>query len=398
MKIADVIKYEGDNKTVIWKHPIEDFNKHTQLIVHQSQEAIFFLNGMAMDSFGPGRHTLNTENIPLITKALNRLVTGGENPFHCEVYFINKVEQMAIKWGTPEQFYFNEDIAGTEVPFLIGARGEMSIKVTDGRKLLIKLVGTENILSQDKLIDYFFGLVVSKVKTCISRTMRQCKMSIFTVDEYLVELSDALKPLIEEDFLDFGVDIGKFAVSSIRKPEGDPNYEKYKKIKFSRAIDMQAVQLEQAMLNIEKQGEVDRTIMESRGRAISRQQEGYTYQQERSFDVSEIAAANEGVGQYSNMGIGLGMVTGLSGSIGNQVGAMANQAMNGTSIATASTPAAAPASGGIVCKCCNRELPADAMFCMQCGTKVEQAAFCMKCGSELVPGAAFCMKCGEKIQ
>ena len=112
MKIADVLKFEGDNKSLIWKHPIEDFNKNTQLIVHQSQEAIFFLNGEAMDLFGPGRHTLVTEK-------------------HCEVYFINKVEQMAIKWGTPEKFYFNEDIAGSEVPFLIAARGEMSLKIRD---------------------------------------------------------------------------------------------------------------------------------------------------------------------------------------------------------------------------------------------------------------------------
>lgn len=406
MKIAEVIQYEGDNKTVIWKHPIEDFNTNTQLIVHQSQEAIFFLNGEAMDTFGPGRHSLHTENIPFLTKALNLLTTDGKNPFHCEVYFVNKVEQMAIKWGTPEQFYFNEDIAGNEVPFLIGARGEMSIKVTEGRKLLLKLVGTEEVLSQSKLIDYFFGLVVSKVKSCISRTMRECKMSLFTVDEHLVELSEALKPLVADEFSDYGVEIGKFAVQSIRKPEGDVNYEKYKKIKFSKAIDIQALQLEQAMLNIEKQGEVERTIMESKGRAISRQQEGYTYQQERSFDVSEIAAANEGVGQYSNLGIGLGMVTGLSGTIGNHVGAMANQAFNGSAFESApvaqqtAQPAAdpTPVVTGIVCKCCNKELPADAMFCMQCGTKVEKAKFCKKCGSEIVEGAAFCMKCGEKVE
>ena len=72
-KITDIIKYEGDNSTFIWKHPCEDFNSLTQLIVHESQEAIFFMNGQALDSFGPGRYTLETQNIPLIGKALKLL-------------------------------------------------------------------------------------------------------------------------------------------------------------------------------------------------------------------------------------------------------------------------------------------------------------------------------------
>ena len=94
--IASVIKYEGDNSTFIWKHPCEDFNTSSQLIVHESQEAIFFLNGQALDLFGPGRYTLETENIPKIGKLLNR-TTGDISPFHCEVYFINRAEQMSVK-------------------------------------------------------------------------------------------------------------------------------------------------------------------------------------------------------------------------------------------------------------------------------------------------------------
>ena len=62
MSMAKVIKYEGDNTTFIWKHPCEDFNSLSQLIVHESQEAIFFMNGQTPDLFGPGRYTLDTEN------------------------------------------------------------------------------------------------------------------------------------------------------------------------------------------------------------------------------------------------------------------------------------------------------------------------------------------------
>lgn len=92
-KIADVIKYEGDNSTFIWKHPCEDFNSLTQLIVRESQEAIFFMNGQALDLFGAGRYTLETQNIPKIGKLLNR-TTGDETPFHCEIYFLELSSQM----------------------------------------------------------------------------------------------------------------------------------------------------------------------------------------------------------------------------------------------------------------------------------------------------------------
>lgn len=97
MALVDIIKYEGDNSTFVWKHPCEDFNSLTQLIVHESQEAVFFMNGQALDLFGAGRYTLETQNIPKLGKLLNR-TTSDNTPFHCEVYFINKTVQMAMKY------------------------------------------------------------------------------------------------------------------------------------------------------------------------------------------------------------------------------------------------------------------------------------------------------------
>lgn len=125
MAIAQVLKYEGDNSTFIWKHPCEDFNNLTQLIVHESQEAIFFMNGQALDLFGAGRYTLETQNIPKISKLFHR-VTDNENPFHCEVYFINKTEQMNIKWGTDSKVQYVDPTYG--FPIAIGASGEMALR------------------------------------------------------------------------------------------------------------------------------------------------------------------------------------------------------------------------------------------------------------------------------
>ena len=106
MALSELIKYEGDNSTFIWKYPHEDFNNMTELIVHESQEAIFFANGQAADTFGPGRYKLDAENIPILTKLIN--VVTGVSIFHCEVYFINKTVQMAIKWGTDSKVRFIE--------------------------------------------------------------------------------------------------------------------------------------------------------------------------------------------------------------------------------------------------------------------------------------------------
>ena len=169
MAIAEVIKYEGDNSTFVWKHPCEDFNTSTQLIVHESQEAIFFLNGQALDLFPPGRHTLETQNIPLLRKIIN-IPTGGESAFHCEVYFINKAEQMAIRWGTDSKVQYVEPTYG--FPLYIGASGEMSISVDNSRKLLIKLVGTEKSLDRQHLTTYFRAILMTRIKTYIAQTLR----------------------------------------------------------------------------------------------------------------------------------------------------------------------------------------------------------------------------------
>ena len=89
VELLKVIKYEGGDDTIVYKHSAEDFNTHSQLIVHQSQEAVFFKDGRALDLFGPGKYTLYSENIPLLRSIIN-IPTEGVSPFHCEVFFIIK--------------------------------------------------------------------------------------------------------------------------------------------------------------------------------------------------------------------------------------------------------------------------------------------------------------------
>lgn len=324
-KIAEVIKYEGDNSTFIWKHPLEDFNSLTQLIVHESQEAIFMMNGQALDLFGPGRYTLETQNIPLIGKALN-IPTGGKTPFHCEVYFINKTEQMAIKWGTDSKVQYVEPTYG--FPISIGVSGEMSLRVEDSRKLLLKLVGTETYLGREKLVLFFRAFLMTRVKTYIAQVMKTNAINIFEIDENLTAFSENIRNLLVPDFADYGISLERFLVTTIVKPDGDRQYEKFKELHFRQYADIAEAKLRQQTEIINAETEAQKVVIDSKAQATKRAQEGYTYQQERGFEVAEKVAENEAVGQFTNMGVGLGTMAGVGGAVGSVVGNAVNGAMN----------------------------------------------------------------------
>lgn len=342
-QIAEVIKYEGDNSTFIWKHPSEDFNSLTQLIVHESQEAIFFMNGQALDLFGPGRYTLETQNIPLIGRELQRTAGSNglfnkESPFHCEVYFINKTEQMSIKWGTDSRVQYIDPQYG--FPLTIGASGEMSLRAADSRKLLLKLVGTDNFLGQQQLISYFRAFLMTRVKTYIAQVIKANSINIFEIDEHLTEFSENIHKLLIPDFADYGVSLERFFVSNIAKPDGDKQYEKFKELHFRQYADIAEAKIRQQTDIIYAQTEAQKVVIDSQAQATKRQQEGYTYAQERGFDVAERVASNEAVGQFTNMGVGLGTMAGVGGAVGGVVGNAVNGAMNAANEASAQAPAA----------------------------------------------------------
>lgn len=324
-QIAEIIKYEGDNSTFIWKHPSEDFNNLTQLIVHESQEAIFFLNGQALDLFGPGRYTLETQNVPKLGAALSRS-TGDKTPFHCEVYFINKTVQMAIKWGTDSKVQYIDPIYG--FPISIGASGEMALKAEDGRKLLLKLVGTETDLGQQKLVSLFRAFLMTRVKTYIAQTMKASAVNIFAIDEHLTEFSEALHKLLRPDFADYGVSLERFFVTNVVKPDGERQYEKFKELHFRQYADVAEAKLRQQTDLIYAQTQAQKLVIDSQAQATKRAQEGYTYAQERGFDVAERVAQNEAVGQFTNLGVGLGTMAGVGGAVGGVVGGAVSGAMS----------------------------------------------------------------------
>ncbi len=407
MQVADIIKYEGDNSTFIWKHPCEDFNTETQLIVHESQQAIFFMNGQLLDVFEAGRHTLETQNIPLIRKFLGKAF-GDKTPFHCEVYFINRTEQMAIRWGTDSKVEYVEPTYG--FPIQIGANGEMNLRVADSKKLLVKIVGTEYDLSQSSLVQKFRAFLMTRFKTYLSTYIRENKINIFQIDEKLTEISKDIHNLLISDFAEYGLSLVYFFVSAIVKPEDDNNYIRFKDLHFRQYADIAEAKLRQNIGVIEQETERQRMIIEAEGIAGKRQIEGYTYQQERSFDVAQGFANNEGGGNMANLGIGLGVMAGVGGTVG---GIVTDSINNVTTLQ-------------VNCIKCGKPLPQNVKFCLECGTKIEQyseneiicpycnkktqkgkfcmecgkrlQAICPNCGKELAPNAKFCMECGHRLE
>ena len=174
VEAISVIKYEGSNEVLAHKHEKEDFTIGSQLIVHETQEALFFRDGKVFDQFTAGRHTLVTNNIPKVRDYM-KLGTGGVNVFHCEVYFINMITQMGIRWGTDSKVRLFDPASGLHVE--IGASGNFNMRVTDARKLILKLVGTTEGLIQSDVTGegksygtgMFRALIINKVKANLAR-------------------------------------------------------------------------------------------------------------------------------------------------------------------------------------------------------------------------------------
>ena len=378
MEIIDVIKYEGDNDTIIWKHENEDFNWGSQLIVHESQEAIFFMNGQALDSLGPGKHTLETENLPLLSKIIN-IPTDGESQFHCEIYFVNKVEHLAIKWGTDSKIQFMEP--NYNFPISIGANGEMSITISDARKLLIKLVGTESYLTKERLISYFRSFLVVHLKPYLSKYIRENKINIFEIDEKIDTISNDVKELLIKDFLEYGIDLKQFFITNIVKPDGDEQFEKFKDLYFRKYADVAEAELNQKVDIINQETEKKKMVIEAEGIAEKRRTEGYSYQEERGFDVAEKIAENEGAGNFSSAGIGLGIMTSVGGAVNNTFGNAMNNINN---------------NNVKYCDNCGAQLDNSQQFCDNCGARVITEEICKYCGYKFKKPGKFCPRCGKE--
>ena len=448
--LASIIKYEGEGDTLVWKHPIEDFNLGSQLIVHESQEAIFFRDGQALDLFGAGRYTLETQQLPILEK-LYQLPTDTEGTFHSEVYYINKTVQMALKWGTPEKVRFIDPLTG--VPLELGASGEMNLQVSDSRKLIVKLVGTgKNISWGDgvtgTLQAMFRPLIANAVKTNLSSVIKSEAIDLLEIDEKLDVISEILRQKLLPGFEEYGLTIPQFYVNRVVLPEEDPNFKRIRDLHTitlqTRVIQAEATvktakaqsetmyrtaeeqskaaieaarreaELQRQMTETEiAKREAERKVIAAQAEAQAQRMAGLTeaeimrskgYNQRDVLQADVQKAFAEGIG---NMGSGVNIGGGGSGGImgdmmsfGVGMAAMNTMMPQLSSMMQGMNPQSgqgpAPASGGWDCACGAKNI--QSKFCPECGAKKPEPKTgwdCPQCGTKNIT-SKFCPECGCK--
>lgn len=375
MNISQILQFEGPIDSLVWKSPIEDFNTTSQLIVDETHEALLVVNGNACDLFGPGRHTLETPNIPLVRRIIN-IPTDGQTPFPCKVFFINKVHQMDITWGIPGEITLNDPIY--DIFLHVGMCGNMNFQVADARKFMLKMVGFRDVFDAEGMVSKFRGIIKQYVKSYIARIMNVGKVSYFDMNERLFEVSEVVKEQLLPLFADYGIEVLQFNIESVTVPDED--FEAVKKAKEART---------------------------------SRMIQGYTWQEERQMDIAQVFAGNEGT--MGNIGGAVGgfmMGGALAGGVADLTrnamspdripaaapvmdlrnAAGGNAAPGSEAAPAAENPSAAPAEGMKYCTKCGNFLSADMLFCPKCGTR--QAKECPNCHTQLMLDAAFCHRCG----
>lgn len=229
--IIEVIKYDGPNDILVWKHPNEDFNTNTQLVVGPSQEAIFVKGGQVLERFISGTYTLSTKNYPFV-RALVGLATGGVSPFSCSVYYVNKVISMGIDWGTDTPISVVDPIY--RVPIDIRSYGDFSLQVENGQKLMEKLVGQSSGFSHQEIQQFFTNMMATQVRGVISGTMLERQLSPIGIDAHLPEMSAAAAEKVRPIFEPYGMSVVHFTIAAITAPELDTIKQKARDLQEHR--------------------------------------------------------------------------------------------------------------------------------------------------------------------
>ena len=287
MAIIDVVKWEVNKLEFCHKFPSDDLRVGSQLVVYSAQTAFFVKSGIIYDEFTSGTYTLKSENLPLLTKLIN--IPFGENsPFKAEVWFVNQITRLDLKWGTPTPIQIEDPKYHIIVP--VRAFGQYGIRITNPRLFLETLIGNMPSFSANTIDSYYKGKLVSHLSSTISKKILSDNISILDINTQLLDISNYCNEEINNSFSQkYGISLVDFAIMSINVPQDDSSFEKLKEAKAMMA-----------RLNIT-------------GKDV--------YQMERSFDVLDKAAANQGVGaQMMGIGVGLG--------IGNVMGGIASQSLN----------------------------------------------------------------------
>jgi len=350
-----------------------------QLTVRESQAAVFFYKGKAYDAFGPGRHTLRTANIPILTKVLS-IPWAMTSPLRAEVYFANLKVFPNLTWGTRDPVAFRDSELGL---IRLRAFGVFNIRILQPVLFINSLVGTQGVYTTEEIAEYLNRVIVSRFNDFLGEKID----TIFNLPARYNELAAELQEALIKDFSQFGLGLTSLYINSITPP---PEVQKAIDDKsklgvfddLNKLLKMKAAMaLENASLN---QGET--------GSAMGM---GMGFMMPAMFAEawrSPVAAAGGGTGTPE-----------------------AGRGMSGAAAESYTCPDCrqpvprearfCPSCGHQLliiqqCAACGKNLPANAKFCPQCGNPAAQKPApkkCPQCGTENLPHSAFCNQCGERL-
>ena len=297
MNVVDVIKWEMNAQEVVHKFQSDDLRLGSQLVVYPSQTAFFVKGGKICDEFLCGTYTIKSDNIPLLGKIIN-LPFNGKTPFMAEVWFVNQIELLDCKWGTMPPLQIEDPKYEVIVP--IRAFGQYGFKISNPRVFLERLVGNMSSFSRDKVVDYFRGVIQSKLTAIIYNKLKEDDISVLNINTYNEELAQYAKEHLLLAFQQYGLEVLLFNIVSISVIDNDPSFVKLKAAKDAAA----------------------------KIRIVGRE----NYQMSRSYDILENAAKNENGVVGAAVGIGAGV------GVGNVVGSMTAKHLRPDSHKTSKIP------------------------------------------------------------
>jgi membrane protease subunit (stomatin/prohibitin family) len=312
-----------------------------QLVVRDNQMAVFFKDGKGLDVFGPGRHTLVSKNLPLLTKVLS-LPWGFKSPFRAEVFFVNMKTFLNQKWGTKDPVAFKDSTLGL---VRLRAFGVYTFKIVEPVLFINTVVGTQGFYTSEMIGDYLRDVIVARINDLFGEKLD----TIFDLPRSYDELAVEIKQRLADDFKRYGMELKDFYVNSITPP---PEVQKM--------IDERS--------GLEAVGNLDKFFKFKAAKAMG-----------------DAAASTDGAGSAAAGGMGIGVGAGL----GFMIPGMIAQGMKGQPVGLAEMAQ---------CPHCHVDVPADARFCGSCGAPIVLAATCARCRAALPPGAKFCMACGKKVE
>lgn len=343
-QFIEVVEWLDDSSnTMLYRFPVRDqeIKNGAQLIVRESQAAVFVHEGQIADVFGPGRYSIDGGNTPILSK-IGAWKHGFNSPIKSEVYFVNTKQFTDLKWGTSNPVMMRDSDFGM---VRLRAFGIYSIRVSDPRELIKQIAGTNSRFVTEDIEGQLRRTMVS----AFSDSLAESKIAALDLASNYDELGGFARQKLQDEFKSLGLELTKFIVENISLPE-----------------EVEAAMDKRTSMGVI--GDVNR------------------YTQFQAADAMRDAAQNPSGGAGLGAGLGAGF------AVGNMMAGSMTEAMKRQGATTSGGEGA-----GDTAKCikCGAAMQAGSKFCSECGA-AQGPGKCSNCQHELKPGAKFCDECGTK--